>query len=319
MAIDYRLCVIGGLHRSGTSYIGSIVSQYPNITTLFEPFNAEYGVVGVPYWYPYVPTEGDSSNIVSAEFVERVIAFDGKWSRNPQRHSHKLATRILSNVANRTIGNRNTFRWDWLKLQKKLGRTPQTICWKDPFSTFFVGYLAKLYGVRSVCMVRHRGALCWRSVKKLGWGFDIDNLRKQEALVSDFGVGITDSQWELARKNDVASLALLWKIMARYLHRHQEVLAEVLCICHEAFCLQPTVMANLVCRHFDIPISSTMINYIEQTSNEGSADAPQNDPYFYSRNSRAIIDGWRGKLSSDDEQLLQELIGDELLLFYPQW
>ena len=205
--LGYRLIIVCGLHRTGTTYVANILSQDRNVCIIHEPLNRDHGVIGVPVWYPY--SDPDSSN--SANHIEplyrNISEFKQSWIKKPLRDAN-----FVSWIRHKVFGDRQTFIWSQLKLRKYFNMLPDTVCWKDPFATFSVGYIVRSYGARALCMVRHPGAVYHSTIKR-GWHFDIKILLSQEGLIRDYGTDIPAKYWDLARTKQTASIAILWKLM----------------------------------------------------------------------------------------------------------
>ena len=61
---SYKLIAVTGLHRSGTTYLGNILSKSSSIFVLHEPFNRKQGLVGAPPFYSHSNENAASDNAI---------------------------------------------------------------------------------------------------------------------------------------------------------------------------------------------------------------------------------------------------------------
>ncbi len=311
MSLRYNLVIVSGLHRSGTTYIGNIISQNSKVQTIHEPSNYNRGIKGVPMWYPYSEPDSNDSNIEN--LYNAIIQFDRSWNK---KHSRKAGS--SSGLKIRLVANRQSLTWSKLKLRKLFHILPETICWKDPFVTFSLQHLINIHNARVVCMVRHPGALYF-SNKRQKWEFDINNLLFQKSLINKYGADISEKYWDLAFKENAASIAILWKIMSRVVTEIVEETKSLLIIRHEDFSREPVDLSKRICKHFNVDFTERMEQYIVKTTQGEKVDATNGIAHSFCRNSEALINNWRGKLDHKDVKIIRTIIGQDLLRFYEEW
>lgn len=298
--------VICGLHRSGTTYVGRILSLADSTYVLHEPFNPVWGLEYAPSTYTYWTK--DNTNSDADEIVCKAMAFYGKFVKPT---SNK---RGLQKIRYKVLGGKQHLQWNALKLKKFLGMPPENIVWKDPFCTFMVDYLTRICKIKTVVMVRHPCAH-YSSVDKQNWHFDIGNLTGQQKLINDFGKGIPEGYWEKAKNDNLVSIALLWKLMSRMLASVSEKNDNLLLVRHEDLCLDPENEIHRICMHIGMDFTSPMTNYIKVTSQGPSAEAPAGQVHGFQRDSRALINIWRKNLSRDQVTTLLEIVDEDLQTF----
>ncbi|WP_075261386.1 sulfotransferase [Geobacillus thermocatenulatus] len=49
--------LVTGAHRSGTTFVGKMLSLHPSIGYIQEPFNKDFGVKGIENWFLYTVDE----------------------------------------------------------------------------------------------------------------------------------------------------------------------------------------------------------------------------------------------------------------------
>lgn len=303
-----ELRVICGTARSGTTFVREIVRRTSRCPLIDEPLNVRWGVVGVPVAYPYV---ADSSGEY-AGLIDDVVAFARPWTRKVNHRSRKLLKRSV----HRLTGGRWGVRWDLLRLANRFGVSPKCLLWKDPFVTLAAPYLLSRYGARIVCMVRHPGGVNV-SMRNKGWGFDVSYLRRQSELMQAVGHDILPEHWERAGSSTAASIAILWKLMLRVAMKTAASDKRLLLIKHEDLCVEPMEVAAAIVAHFGLELSPAARRFVAGRSQGNRTDGKH--ARDLKRDSRALMDAWRGQMPAEDEAIMQEVIGEDFFRVYPRW
>lgn len=299
--------VICGLHRSGTTYIGRILSLTSSTSVIHEPFNPVWGLEYAPPTYTYWRAEHASS--CAEEVVRKALMFQGSFSKPVSNKYGWRKTRY------KFFGGKQHLQWTRLKLLKFLHMAPKHIIWKDPFCTFMVDYLSRISNMRIVCMIRHPCAHYY-SVSKQNWHFDISNLTRQKKLLTDYGMGISEHLWEKAKGDNLTSIALLWKIMIRMLTSLSKQDNNILLVRHEDLCTKPEVELGYICNCLGISFTPRMRKYINRTSHGSSAEALDGKVHDFVRDSKALVDVWKNNLPKRKQEILLHIIGEDIKQFY---
>ena len=301
--------LITGLHRSGTTYVGRILSLADSIVVLHEPFNPVFGLEYAPPTYFYLSGNCSDSNI--EEIIYKVKAYYGNFSK-PAANNNRLLYKMIFSI----LGGKQHVKWHTLKIRNFFKILPEYIAWKDPFCTFMIDYFTRIQKMKSMVMVRHPCAHYY-SVKKQNWYFDIDHITRQKKLINDFGTGIPKDYWEKAKNDNLlTSTALLWKLMSRLVTSANEANDNLLIVRHEDLCKDPTVEIDRICNHFGLKFSLPMQKYIKITSTSSSAEASTGQVHGLNRDSKALINIWRENLSQDQQKALLQVVGDDIRPFY---
>jgi len=307
--VAIQLSVVCGLHRSGTTFVGDIL-RYGGAVVVHEPLNERFGMADVSIAYPHADSKGD----VFAKLLDDAVNLARPWNKN--------TTYIRANGLRRQMyaltGGRSGLRWGWLRLRHKLGVAPPHLCLKDPFMTLATSYLVRQHGLKVVCVVRHPAAIHY-STEKQSWRFDVDNLLRQPELMSRFGADIPDKHWDLARTHTAASIALLWKLMARTVYQSLQENDKLLVVRHEDLCTAPLTWVQKIYAHFKIPYTDSIQKYVKMTSSGSQVEAPDGQIHSFNRNALALVNAWRGKLGQKDSGIIREIIGEDYSLFYDRW
>lgn len=301
--------VICGLHRSGTTYVGSVLAQSDEVAVIHELFNFGNGLKDVPCWYPYLPLMHDDETSVLKGTIADAIQFRGSLKRLPK----KLP--LIKSLVYRCFGGPLQFPWLKLRVLGACGVEPQHVVWKDPFCTFLLDYLLLGLDIKAVCILRHPCALYY-SIAKQRWKFDIEHLYQQSELVSLYASDITDDDWQRARTENVYSIAILWKIMSRIVSSVSTRSENLLVIRHEDLCIDPYINFEEIYQHLGLTFDDNVKDYITQTSTASEVESIQGETLKMARNSKKVAGVWIGKVSAEDEGKLRKTIGAEWSLFY---
>jgi hypothetical protein len=298
--------IVCGLHRSGTTYTGELLKG-AGVTVVHEPLNQLFGMTGVPVSYPHV----QSPDSALKELIDDAVFMRRSWNKDTASIQAKGVKKIIYRIT----GGKSGLRWGWLRMRKWIGFPVQSICLKDPFLSLATPWLVEHHGLKSLCLVRHPAAIHY-STEKQNWRFDVGNLRRQEDLIERYGQGITQGQWAMAEQHAAASIAVLWKLMWRINSRLAARDERLKIITHESLCMQPVESARSICAHFDIPFTSELEAFVREHSGGDRAEAEQGRTHDFKRDSKAIPDSWRGKLSGDDEEMIADIAGAEIMEVY---
>lgn len=310
---NYDLVVICGLARSGTTYVGRALSKARGVHLINEPLNKDFGVKGVPRWYPYAVGADRENSTDTKKLIRDIIDLRAGWTRSSPRE-YPLLTRL----SKRVYGGRSGLVWSALRLKKFFGFPFQTMCLKDPFATFAVGHMIESYNAKAVCLTKHPCAL-YLSQKRRGQAGHIEDLFAQRKLRGQYAGDISAGTWKSALRNNPAGVALLWKIMVRAMTSQAKDLANLSIVRHEDLCVDPTKAIKGICAHLGITYGHRIEKYITETSRGNRIYAKAGKLHFFKRNSLALKDAWRGVISPQEEAVIQKVVGDDIHLLYEQW
>ncbi len=309
----YNLAVICGLARSGTTYVGRALSRAGGVHLVNEPLNKDFGVRGVPRWYPCAggAEPGNGSDI--KKLIGDIIDLKTEWT-----HSCPPGYPLRTRWSKRAYGGHSGLVWTSLRFKKLLGFPLQTVCLKDPFATFAVDHMIESHNAKAVCLTKHPCAL-YLSQKRRGQASHIEDLYAQRRLLGRYTGDISDDVWKSAMRDNPAGVALLWKIMARAMTSRAGTLANLSIIRHEDLCVDPAKAIKRICTLFGIAYGTRIDRYIAETSRGSRVYAKAGKLHFFKRNSLALKDAWRDELTAQEEEMIRDVVGDDLHLLYEQW
>ena len=150
--------IISGIPRSGTTPLGSILASINGFSMIYEPFNANQGIIDIKFNYPY---PGKNISIEQFQSIfNNLIQFQSSFKKGYLKND-SLAKRIFKTF----FGNESSL--SYLKAKKSLSTNQLLI--KDPFL---------LFCSKELCL-NHKVIICYRplmalagSFKRMNWNFE---------------------------------------------------------------------------------------------------------------------------------------------------
>jgi len=87
----------------------------------------------------------------------------------------------------------------------------------------------------------------------------------------------------------------------------------------ESLILKPIESVKIIRRHFDIAFTPTLEQFVLEHAVGDRVEAENGRTHDFKRNSTALVDVWRGRLSQKVEDLIQNIAGAEVRIQYGSW
>ena len=82
-----RNILVTGAHRSGTTFLGKMLSSSYNVGTVIEPFNFDFGIEGIDHQYLYI--NNNEKHKRYEELVSNIVHGHAKFKK-VQNHDDGL-------------------------------------------------------------------------------------------------------------------------------------------------------------------------------------------------------------------------------------
>ncbi|WP_339138600.1 MAG: sulfotransferase [Candidatus Electrothrix sp. GW3-4] len=296
------MLVITGMHRSGTTFLGSLLHQTRRYAYLHEPFNKTYGIDGVKDWYPYVrlrcPTGNYARLLTFLHEGDIYYKVPAVKDRNPLKYFARKVVKSRGNI-------------DLIKYRTVL-RERQLLV-KDPFLSLSAGNLVTRYhDVKVVYVVRHPAAV-YESLMRMGWGFDLQALMQQVPLMEDYSNLLEfDCIPQMGLPEVVARL---WKILYAIINdQSREIGRNVHIIRHEDLCIKTLEEVERLFEFLGMKIDNLVYNFIKKYMYADKIRAEGLSLHDFSRNSRRMAYSWKRKVKPEYEEIIS-IAGDVLSLY----
>ncbi|MGI9625794.1 MAG: sulfotransferase family protein [Longimicrobiales bacterium] len=266
---------VTGAPRSGTTFVGKMLSLPRSVDYIHEPFNPHCGIPGLDTRFIWADgrapwPEGD--RLISPLFDYRVKLRTGMYPEDDWRR------RVIKTV----VGSRGPF---YMRLAK-LNRWRTDVVLTDPIGVLLTEYLAQRHGVSPVIMVRHPAAVA-ASYKRLGWPVRLEALRNQPELVERYFPDRDDLR---SSGNVVEDAARLWRalhvVMADQLDRNPDWTV----LRHEDLNASPVQTLRDLYDSLGLPWSESVGRRIEEMTSGGNrAEAQGSKVQDFRRDSGALF------------------------------
>jgi hypothetical protein len=263
--------LITGSHRSGSTWLASMLALAKGTTMVHEPFSIApwaYALDGLArHWFTYAPAlPGDAA----------LAAFD----------------KVLKCKTGRVFLRRQIQRW---VPPSRGGR----LIVKDPIACVSSEWLANNFGLEVIVLVRHPAAFA-ASLKRLRWGFPFDHLLEQDSLMDEH---LQPYRSEIERRpmEIVEQAAVLWKclysIIFTYVDRNPEWIVRT----HEQLSREPVAGLKELYETLDLRWTEAIENQIKSHTKAGNpVAAPEGIAQQMTRDSTANTMLWRRTLTEEE-------------------
>jgi len=291
--------LITGSTRSGSTYVGRVISKSIHYSYLPEPCNCKWGIQGISHFYPY--PSSFYKNLFD-DFFNLNYKFKTGPKRNPIRY-----------IIKKTIGNKNTMAGQYYKY---ISNHFSNMLLKDPNAAFLSDYFHEKHNVYVLVLVRHPMAFA-NSQKRMGWRFDFNDFLFQKELIKDY----------LSEEKDLMSLKLnydeecgfLWHCIYKVLHDYNEKHRDSkrwMVIRHEDICLEPDRAFKDICDFVGITMGKRMKAFIKQTTND-SVIQPGNNQYIHLyRDARKLAYNWKHSAIQQQVESIKAYAGKTASNYY---
>jgi Sulfotransferase domain len=296
-----RPILLTGIPRSGTTWVGRILTAGDEVGYLNEPFNLAVspGSLRVPaeHWFAYVTIDNEERFLPA---LARALDFDYPLARELRRCRNR--TDLL-----------HTLR-SWRGFVRSRGRRPLV---KEPHAVFSTEWFAHRLGSDVVVMVRQPLAVV-SSWKRLGWSFDFANLLDQPALMRDWLApfegemrSALSAEWSLVER-----VALLWKII--YAVVLDKRFPPVHLVRHEDLSADPARRYAQLFELLGLAFTPAVAEAVAgSTGADNPAEIEVEKPHETKLNSKANLENWRHRLSAVEAQRIKDLTSDTATALYP--
>ena len=287
--------LITGIHRSGTTWIGKMIAESPDVAYVSEPLNRWHrsGVfqANVKYWYTYIHDENEDDFLPAYKEI--------------MMYKYHLWAEIKS------IRSRKDFFRMWRDYYRMWhGRIRHArILFKDPFAIFSLPWFAQRLGCKIVIMIRHPAGFV-SSLNRLGWGFDLNDLLSQSCLMKNILNPFKgEINFVLNSKSDIITQAsLLWKIVYSVVLDYRKNFPEFYYLRHEDISRQPLDEFRKLFSYLDVDYSQQIrSNIIKSSASRNPKELSVNRVHAVRLDSKSNLENWKQRLSREEILRIYEI------------
>jgi glycosyltransferase involved in cell wall biosynthesis len=299
-----RPILVTGPHRSGTTWVGRMLSVNGEVAYVSEPLNVWHrpGVFDAPvaHWYTYICK--DNEDVYLAPFHQTLKLNYHFWKEIRSLRSLRDLLRMFRDLSIFTFG--------------RLGR--RRVLLKDPFAIFSTPWFAHRLDFDVVIVLRHPAAFV-SSLKRLDWPFDFKDILAQPLLMRDW-LEPFRSEMEVAvtqPRDVIGQGSLLWRMICYATHKMSESYPAFHVVRHEEFSLQPIKGFERLYAELELPFTSRVkAGILRATSTQNPQEISLDSIYSTNLDSAANLENWRQRLSKEEIARIRSLTQDVAGLYY---
>jgi hypothetical protein len=300
--------LVTGMHRSGTSWLGEMLSAGGQLLNIQEPLSAQNRQTilrrRARHWYSYISSANEGEYL--------------PWYGDALRyrihpvHDIKRARLVSPRDPFRIVGK-------WVRVTGAR-RMRQRILFKDPFAVFSATWFTSRLHCRVVVSIRHPAAVV-SSLKKLGYRFDFRDLLDQESLMRDHLEPFrADMEAACEDPDDVVGQGcLLWRVIYGFVASHAAHDDNALLVRHEDLSSDPITRYAELYDRLGLDLNEAAYRTISHyTSEQNPREVALRRYGSVPLNSRASIYSWRKRLTSDEIERVRRETQDVCAEFYAE-
>lgn len=305
--------LVTGAHRSGSTFVGRILSRPPGVGLVMEPFSRLHGLDWVDRWYLHL-YEGMPEEALQVRRIEDLLAGRSRYKRAGRSPGASPGWRDLARLV---LGSRYQLRY-WAST-----RDPRVerLLLKDPLASLASEFLHRRFGMQVVVLVRHPAAFA-ASVKRavgLHWRpFDFENFRSQPALMHDHLEPLLAGR-DLAGLSVVENAALQWSCLYTVLGRFVARNPQMIVVRHEDLSAHPVTAFRELFGRLSLPWDERVERATVAMTRPGNPHGPERDRiHSLVRDSRENIHRWKSVLDGGEIDAIRKLSGEVAARYYAE-
>ncbi len=256
--------LVTGSHRSGTTWVGKVLSAHPALEYIHEPLNmnvtpSTWGVLPVERsnWYQHIGPHNEQDFLPAYRNLIRFrYAIHAALERLPCTDSYSSEELDVIDTYHR------------FAIAHFRGATALI---KDPFAVVSVPWFADRLNAKVVITIRHPAGFV-SSLKRLGWSFGLDDFLAQPELMAAHPIPEKDLRDFERYKRDgdeVAKMALGWKHIHRIVRDLLKTHPNLVYVRHRDLALHPAEMFHKILDRLKLPWVAEVEKAIGETTAKG--------------------------------------------------
>lgn len=285
--------LVTGIHKSGTTWVGKILTSSRQVGYVYEPFN--YGTLHkspVEYWYEYV-----------GEGVKKLPAFDRYLNSHLTLSFRHLLPDVLRQIHSAT---------EFLRILRSKGNLllnrRQLV--KDPIAVLSAEWLAERFDMEVVVLIKHPAGFV-ASAKNRNYDFPFEHLLEQQELMERYLFPFEDEIKEFIKekKDAVTQAILLWKLIYHVVHIYQGKYPNWIFLRNEDIALDPEGTFQNLFDSLNIPLTASIRKTIYEHSHSSKSTHTRRD-------SRKSVKSWKKILTQEEISQVKSSVSDVSSHFY---
>ncbi len=299
--------LVTGSHRSGSTWVGHILSLSPSVRYIHEPFNirhdTRFGQDPFDYWFAYVNAQNEHDYY---EPIKNIIEF--RYNLTSELKSNRRP-RDYAGLAKKYA----QFHWyRWSRMRPLL---------KDPIALFSAEWLSSRFNMDTVVMIRHPTAFAG-SLKAKNWTHPFSHFLKQPLLMNEHLQPFKEEIEEFANneKDIIDQAALLWNLIHYTILKYRRNNPNWIYVRHEDLSRDPLNGFRSLFENLKLDFTEHVAKSIERSSFAQASTDIQSKHKLHdlNRDSLANIYTWKQRLTSSEIERLKSKVQKISQEFYSE-
>ena len=300
---------VTGVIRSGTTFVGTVLSLPLEVDYIHEPFNPQCGLSASDSWYPYLRNEPDTEAMQRYHnSIQSIFSYDFTLRNKIPKEDPWLKRNLK-----RIVGSRGPFN---LRIAK-LNPFHQAAIIKDPIGNLLSEYLHTNFGVKPVIVIKHPLSFI-PSIKKVNWYPNPHEIGDQPHVIEDYFKDEPDffsKQWS----DPLLAAAAHWRVAYKVMLAQANKYPDWQVITHEELSQNPISTFSNLYEKLELPWSEQIERkIIKLTQTNTSTQARKGRVQDFYRNSADIFKARRNSLTKEERRAIFEVVEDIALQIYPE-
>lgn len=298
--------LVTGANRSGTTWVGRMLSFTPELFYVWEPFNPEYPLplIGHPlnaHYRRLLPDEYAGMR----RFI-RLKAVEGLVASATGGHSILAKFRKLSEITRTSIG---CFSGKIAPL------------YKDPIALMSAEWMAIETGARVVITVRHPAAYV-NSIRRLGWKTGLKGFVNEPLVLDSLPAELRSQVTAAAEKGSdtdeyvLQEAAIWWNIFYWTVNDYRARHPDWIIVRHEDLSGNYMEEFRELCRKLGLTWTEDVSRRIEEACSSKNVVVQGDVAHSDRQDSAALVKLWQKGLSREDKTVIRKLTEPVSSLFY---
>lgn len=300
-----RPILVTGSHRSGSTWIGTIIGKSDDVCYIWEPFNKDYGPgicsARFDYYFPYITEENEDKYL---SHIHQTLQYKYHlWEEIKSIRRKKQIYDCLKYFTN--------FNKAKLKKQRPL--------FKDPLAIFSAEWLYQCFDFQVVVLIRHPASFV-SSIKRLNWTHPFEDFLKQPLLVNGPLKQYKHEIEDFARNpRDIMDQSImLWNLINFRILQYQRSHPDWIFMRYEDIASEP-----IACfKHLFNKLNLLFLDRIERriqaySSSSNPAELPVGNNSL-KKNSRLTAHNWKRRLTQEEINRIKSGVEDISSHFYAE-
>ncbi|MCC7543608.1 sulfotransferase [bacterium] len=288
--------LVTGCPRSGTTFLGKILSLPREVGYVREPFNRDFGLAGLEHEFPYLYA-GMEQETYYRSMIDAIFNGTATFRKLPPSE----ASRISQRIGRAIFGGGSNYSY----IKAMTNPLVDRLLLKDPMISLGSEYLHSEYDMDVVVILR-KPLPNIASMRRVGMQHSIDKLIRQKELYEFYLKDVLDQK---IRSDDsmLEQQILLWLTINTVLKHYIDRNPRFIVVKHHELAKSPIAETKRIYQKLGLEFTPSILAKIKDyTSPKNVSGVTTGKMHVLKRNSRAIADVRPGVFSDDEERLIHE-------------